>query len=42
MGTDEALAYDLTNLDVIVLGNNSYMRSLIRGVFRELWRHQGP
>lgn len=35
MGTDEALAYDLTNLDVIVLENNSYMRSLIRGVFRE-------
>ena len=29
-----ALGYDLTQLDVIILEHNSYMRSLLRGVLR--------
>ena len=35
MQAGEALGYDLTNLDVIVLEHNSYMRGLLRGVLRE-------
>ncbi len=31
----DALGYDLTKLDVIILEHNGYMRSLLRGVLRE-------